>query len=107
MPSCVRYVCGQYVAADLCYHGDLKTRISFIKVMTSILKQGAEFNSLADTALADGFNTMIELVVTEAREDVPVMMALVNSVPPENLVRDLYYVQNHINGGIFILDGVV
>lgn len=75
--------------AGLGYHDDLKTRISFIEVLTSILKQGAEFNSLADTALADGLNAMIELVVTETGDDgdVPIMMALINAVPPENLVR--------------------
>ena len=78
-----------HLLEGLGYHDDLKTRISFIEVLTSILKQGAEFNSLADTALADGFNAMIELVVTEAEnnEDVPVIMALINAVPPENLVR--------------------
>lgn len=73
------------------YHDDLNTRISFIEVLTSILKQGAEFNSLADTALADSMNAMIELVVTEANGDVPVMMALVNAVSPENLVRGQHY----------------
>ena len=69
------------------YHDDLKTRISFIEVLTSILKQGAEFNSLADTALVDRFNTMLDLVAMETdKQDFPVMMALINAVPPENLV---------------------
>ena len=69
------------------YHDDLKTKISFIEVLTSILKQGAEFNSLAETALADSMNAMIELVVTEVNEDVPIMMALINAISPDNLVR--------------------
>lgn len=69
------------------YHDDLKTRISFIEVLTSILKQGAEFNSLADTALADRFTTMLDLVAMDTdTEDFPVMMALINAVPPEHLV---------------------
>jgi len=54
------------------------------------LKQGAEFNSLAETALADSMNAMIELVVTEVNEDVPIMMALVNAVSPDNLVRGCF-----------------
>ena len=58
-------------------------------MLTSILKQGAEFNSLADTALADRFNSMLELVArdTQDKGDFPIMMALTNAVPPENLVR--------------------
>ena len=73
------------------YHDDLKTRISFIEVLTSILKQGAEFNSLADTALADRFNTMLDLVACdlEDKEDFPVMIALINAVSPENLVSQV------------------
>ena len=72
------------------YHEDLKTRTSFIEVLTSILKQGAEFNSLADTALADRYNTMLELVTEESPEgDFPIMMALINSVPPEHVVREI------------------
>ncbi len=58
-------------------------------MLTSILKQGAEFNSLADTALADRFNSMLDLVARDPqdKQDFPVMMALTNAVPPENLVR--------------------
>lgn len=53
------------------------------------MKQGAEFNSLADTALADRFNSMLDLVARDAHDkgDFPIMMALTNAVPPENLVR--------------------
>ena len=69
------------------YHEDLNTRTSFIEVLTSILRQGAEFNSLADTALADRYNRMLELVTTETADgDFPIMMALINSVSPENMV---------------------
>ena len=68
----------------------MKTRTSFIEVLTSILKQGAEFHSLADTALADRYNQILELVTTDTAEgDFPIMMAIINSVPPEYLVLDL------------------
>ena len=61
-----------------------------MEVLTSILKQGAEFNSLADTALADRYNTMLELVTEESPEgDFPIMMALINSVPQEHVVREI------------------
>lgn len=73
-------------AISLGYHEDLQTRASFIEVLTSILKQGAEFNSLADTFLADRYNQMMELVTTQVDDGgFPVMMALINSVPPEHL----------------------
>ena len=72
---------------ELGYHEDLQTRTSFIEVLTSILKQGAEFNSLADTALADRFNRMLELVTMQTDEgDFPILMALINAVAPENVV---------------------
>ena len=74
-------------ATGLGYNEDLKTRTSFIEVLTSILQQGAEFNSLADTALGDRYNHMLDLVTKETAEgDFPIMMALVNSIPPENMV---------------------
>jgi neurofibromin 1 len=70
------------------YNEDLKTRTSFMEVLTSILQQGAEFNSLADTALGDRYNRMLDLITTKTPEgDFPIMMALVNSTPPENMVR--------------------
>ncbi len=47
------------------YHEDLNTRSSFIEVLTSILRQGAEFNSLADTALVDRYNRMLSLITEE------------------------------------------
>ena len=69
------------------YHEDLRTRASFIEVLTSILNEGAQFSSLAETALADRLNHMIDLVTTETTEgDHPVVMALIDSVPPEHIV---------------------
>ena len=69
------------------YHEDLRTRASFIEVLTSILKEGAQFSSLAETALADRLNHMIDLVTMETTEgDHPVVMALIDSAPPEHIV---------------------
>jgi neurofibromin 1 len=73
-------------AIGLGYHEDLRTRTSFIEVLTSILKEGAQFSSLAETALADRLNQMLDLVTTETADgDLPVVMALIDSVPPENV----------------------
>lgn len=69
------------------YHEDLRTRTSFIEVLTTILKEGAQFSSLAETALADRLNQMLDLVTTETPDgDLPLVMALIDSVPPENVV---------------------
>ena len=58
-----------------------------MEVLTSILQQGAEFNSLADTALGDRYNRMLDLITTKTPEgDFPIMMAVVNSTPPESMV---------------------
>lgn len=74
-------------SSGLGYHEDLKTRTSFIEVLTSILNQGAQFSSLAETALADRLNHMLELVTTETVDgDLPLVMALIDSVPPEHVV---------------------
>ena len=80
----------QFYTTGLGYNEDLKTRTSFIEVLTSILQQGAEFNSLADTALGDRYNRMLDLITTKTPEgDFPIMMALVNSTPPESMVSCL------------------
>lgn len=73
-------------AIALGYHEDLRTRTSFIEVLTFILKQGAEFNSLADTALADRYNQLLDLVTMDTGEgEHPIMISLINSVPFDNL----------------------
>ena len=70
----------------------MRTRTSFIEVLTSILKEGAQFSSLAETALADRLNQMLDLVTTETADgDLPVVMALIDSVPPENVVSAEYH----------------
>ena len=70
----------------------MRTRTSFIEVLTSILKEGAQFSSLAETALADRLNQMLDLVTTETADgDLPLVMALIDSVPPENVVSAEYH----------------
>ena len=67
-----------------------------MEVLTSILRQGAEFNSLADTALADRYNHMLDLVTTETTDgDFPIMIALVNAVQQENAVSVDYNLLLH------------
>ena len=44
------------------YHKDLQTRAAFMEVLTKILQQGTEFNTLAETVLADRFEQLVQLV---------------------------------------------
>ena len=47
---------------DLGYHRDLQTRAAFMEVLTKILQQGTEFDTLAETVLADRFEQLVQLV---------------------------------------------
>ena len=91
------YKCASFIIlllSGLGYHEDLKTRTSFIEVLTSILQQGAQFSSLAETALADRLNLILELVTSETPDgDIPLVMALIDSVPPEHVVSRQYSIQ--------------
>ena len=40
------------------YHRDPQTRAAFMEVLTKILQQGTEFETLAETALADRFEVV-------------------------------------------------
>uniref|UniRef100_A0A7M5VE60 Ras-GAP domain-containing protein n=3 Tax=Clytia hemisphaerica TaxID=252671 RepID=A0A7M5VE60_9CNID len=63
------------------YHEDTQTRATFLEVLTDILRQGTEFESLADTVLQDRFASLVKLLVTSnADEELPIVMALCNSV---------------------------
>ena len=44
------------------YHKDLQTRAAFMEVLTKILQQGTEFDTLAETELADRFEQLVQLV---------------------------------------------
>ena len=45
------------------YHRDPQTRAAFMEVLTKILQQGTEFETLAETALADRFEVVNKYAV--------------------------------------------
>ncbi|XP_044286035.1 neurofibromin isoform X4 [Varanus komodoensis] len=64
------------------YHRDLQTRATFMEVLTKILQQGTEFDTLAETVLADRFERLVELVTMMGDQgELPIAMALANVVP--------------------------
>lgn len=67
---------------DLGYNSDLQTRAAFMEVLTQILQQGTEFDTLAETVLADRFEQLVQLVtMISDKGELPIAMALANVVP--------------------------
>lgn len=74
--------------SGLGYHKDLQTRATFMEVLTKILQQGTEFDTLAETVLADRFERLVELVTMMGDQgELPIAMALANVVPCSQWVR--------------------
>jgi neurofibromin 1 len=69
------------------YHRDPLTRAAFMEVLTQILQQGTEFDTLAETVLADRFERLVELVTMIGdKGELPIAMALANVVSPQYMV---------------------
>lgn len=73
--------------AALGYHKDPQTRAAFMEVLTKILQQGTEFETLAETALADRFERLVELVTMIGdKGELPIAMALAQVVSNTQMV---------------------
>lgn len=71
---------------DLGYNPDLQTRAAFMEVLTKILQQGTEFDTLAETVLADRFEQLVQLVtMISDKGELPIAMALANVVPTSQM----------------------
>lgn len=61
-----------------------------MEVLTQILQQGTEFDTLAETVLADRFERLVELVTMIGdKGELPIAMALANVVSPQYMVSAL------------------
>jgi len=79
------------VLAALGYHKDPQTRAAFMEVLTKILQQGTEFETLAETALADRFERLVELVTMIGdKGELPIAMALAQVVSNTQMVSVLF-----------------
>ncbi|EFN88549.1 Neurofibromin [Harpegnathos saltator] len=66
---------------SLGYNPDLQTRAAFMEVLTKILQQGTQFDTLAETVLADRFEQLVQLVtMISDKGELPIAMALANVV---------------------------
>ncbi|XP_037955193.1 neurofibromin isoform X2 [Teleopsis dalmanni] len=71
---------------DLGYNPDLQTRAAFMEVLTQILQQGTEFNTLAETVLADRFEQLVQLLtMISDKGEIPIAMALANVVSTSHM----------------------
>jgi len=78
------------------YHKDPQTRAAFMEVLTKILQQGTEFETLAETALADRYDRLVELVTMIGdKGELPIAMALANVVDNQHLVCNLPHQRHH------------
>ena len=67
-----------------------------MEVLTQILQQGTEFDTLAETVLADRFERLVELVTMIGdKGELPIAMALANVVSPQYMVRCFPCVPSH------------
>ena len=68
------------------YHKDLQTRAAFMEVLTKILQQGTEFDTLAENVLADRFDQLVQLVTMIGdKGELPIAMALANVVTNQQM----------------------
>ncbi|XP_049282169.1 neurofibromin isoform X5 [Anopheles funestus] len=66
---------------DLGYNPDLQTRAAFMEVLTQILQQGTEFDTLAESVMADRFEQLVQLVtMISDKGELPIAMALASVV---------------------------
>ena len=74
--------CGLKYCLGVGYHEDPKTRTAFMQVLTNILTQGAEFEGLADTYVADRYQKMLDLLF---ESDLSITLALCEACPASDL----------------------
>ncbi|KAG0187398.1 Ras GTPase activating protein ira2 [Apophysomyces sp. BC1034] len=70
------------------YNEDLRTRTAFTQVMTNILNQGAEFETLSDTVVTDSYEKLVDMLVGP---DFDILFALCDACPVSNM-EDLTHV---------------
>ena len=68
------------------YHRDPQTRAAFMEVLTKILQQGTEFETLAETALAERLEKLMGLVSTiNDKGELPIVAALAHVISYQHM----------------------
>ncbi|KAI8994897.1 hypothetical protein BDB01DRAFT_714840 [Pilobolus umbonatus] len=58
------------------YHEDVRTRAAFLQVLTNILNQGAQFDTLAESIVFDRYEKLVDILV---ESDIEISLALCDS----------------------------
>ncbi|CAG8470540.1 8562_t:CDS:10 [Ambispora gerdemannii] len=64
------------------YHEDAKTRTAFMQVLTNILQQGTEFDGLAENAINDRYEKLVELIIGS---DLSIALSLCDVCPVSDI----------------------
>ncbi|KAG9291425.1 hypothetical protein G9A89_021843 [Geosiphon pyriformis] len=64
------------------YHEDTQTRTAFMQVLTNILNQGTEFEGLAENAMNDRYDKLVELITDS---DLNIVMSLCEVCPVSDI----------------------
>ncbi|KAK4469506.1 hypothetical protein MN116_007051 [Schistosoma mekongi] len=73
-------------AIGLGYHREPQSRAAFMEVLTKILQQGTEFETLAETALAERYERLVGLVTMVGENgELPIAMALTQVISCNNM----------------------
>lgn len=60
------------------YHEDTRTRTAFMQVLTNILNQGAQFDTLAENIITDRYEKLVEILV---ESDIEIALSLCDICP--------------------------
>ncbi|KAI8981655.1 hypothetical protein BDF20DRAFT_955314 [Mycotypha africana] len=70
--------CGLQFTLAMGYHEDSRTRTAFMQVLSNILNQGAQFDTLAENIIANRYEKLVEIIVDS---DIDVALALCDVCP--------------------------
>ncbi|KRX68358.1 Neurofibromin, partial [Trichinella sp. T9] len=73
-------------AVGMAYHRDRRARVAFVEVLTKILQEGTEFETLNETVMADRFDELVKLTTMITVDgELPIVNALASVVQTEHM----------------------
>ncbi|KFD70579.1 hypothetical protein M514_02099 [Trichuris suis] len=73
-------------AIGMGYHKDTRARVAFVEVLTKVLQEGTEFETLNETVMADRFDELVKLTtIITSDGELPIVNALAHVVQTEHM----------------------
>uniref|UniRef100_A0A5S6QDW1 Ras-GAP domain-containing protein n=1 Tax=Trichuris muris TaxID=70415 RepID=A0A5S6QDW1_TRIMR len=73
-------------AIGMGYHKDSRARVAFVEVLTKVLQEGTEFETLNETVMADRFEELVKLTtIITSDGELPIVNALAYVVQTEHM----------------------